>query len=610
MNKIDLNDLKPSQKSKLLKFYNVDGVDKLHVNENGMIGVVGSGKDDIELMLSQVDNSTIDINIDTFINNQKNLGFQKGIKKEKAKTELNNFLKELLGLLTENNMETICIEFGSNPSLGMLLFQQCMMYFSNKLASILCRSVINSGYISSTAKPDYSPVNFYNLIKDDSKIIIKGFAFCSIKSKELFINTICGTGGTAKIVENILFSIENNQLNHKVKYVALESVDTSNAVSFYSKLGFRKTKKDSLIVIDDMIDSKSKSFDDYCKERGTQAGGILYLFPHNKDGETYMNKKKANWLYNPEKWFEQIKQLKSENKSRKYIVDNLVDGMKTTKLEGGGVGDYFNQMVDNKFKEQIAKKKQEEFYANRAKKHEEQARLEQERKAKMKQDEIDRVQSEIKNRTDQGNNDYNNSIFRDFRNQYINGWLEQATQHADVDLNKPEVMDRYRSDLKYYLDRLKKEAPNYSDIYNTMINDATENVNRVAEYYQKSGYKADSLYGLKQAVKTITPIASLVSSFVPVIGNKLSQGFDMANQLAGQGKPMELHAVIFPKDKFTLEQAKDKAKEFIKDKNKNFYRETKQSYRFRNIPKTKFAKRSYRTKVLDDGVSLVFGIKK
>lgn len=68
----------------------------------------------------------------------------------------------------------------------------------------------------------------------------------------------------------------------------------------------------------------------------------------------------------------------------------------------------------------------------------------------------------------------------------------------------------------------------------------------------------------------------------------------------------ELHAVIIKKP-ITLEKAKKIAEDIIKDKNKTFYRETSESYRFRNIPKTKFIESSFRTKIINPTTSLVFG---
>jgi hypothetical protein len=68
---------------------------------------------------------------------------------------------------------------------------------------------------------------------------------------------------------------------------------------------------------------------------------------------------------------------------------------------------------------------------------------------------------------------------------------------------------------------------------------------------------------------------------------------------------MELHAVII-KNTIPLNKAKIISKEFIPE-NKNYYRETKNTYRFRNIPKTKFKKNSFRSKIINDDITLVYG---
>jgi hypothetical protein len=67
-----------------------------------------------------------------------------------------------------------------------------------------------------------------------------------------------------------------------------------------------------------------------------------------------------------------------------------------------------------------------------------------------------------------------------------------------------------------------------------------------------------------------------------------------------------LHNVIIKKS-VPLLDAKKLAKHFITDKNKKFYRETENSYRFRNIPKTKFIKSSFRTKKINDYITLTYG---
>ena len=70
---------------------------------------------------------------------------------------------------------------------------------------------------------------------------------------------------------------------------------------------------------------------------------------------------------------------------------------------------------------------------------------------------------------------------------------------------------------------------------------------------------------------------------------------------------MLIQAIVFPKDKFTLNEARDISQRIMKNPRKTFYRETEQSYRFRNIPKSKFNYETFRTKKLDTGIALVFG---
>jgi hypothetical protein len=66
-----------------------------------------------------------------------------------------------------------------------------------------------------------------------------------------------------------------------------------------------------------------------------------------------------------------------------------------------------------------------------------------------------------------------------------------------------------------------------------------------------------------------------------------------------------LHAVIVKKS-VPLEDVYKIQKEFIKG-NKKFIRETNTSYRIRNIPKQRFIKDSFRTKKVNQIISLVFG---
>lgn len=67
----------------------------------------------------------------------------------------------------------------------------------------------------------------------------------------------------------------------------------------------------------------------------------------------------------------------------------------------------------------------------------------------------------------------------------------------------------------------------------------------------------------------------------------------------------KLHAVVISKS-VPIEEATKIAAEFIPS-SRSYYRTTSKSYRFRNIPKTKFDKGSFRSKKIDNYITLVYG---
>ena len=66
---------------------------------------------------------------------------------------------------------------------------------------------------------------------------------------------------------------------------------------------------------------------------------------------------------------------------------------------------------------------------------------------------------------------------------------------------------------------------------------------------------------------------------------------------------MELHAVVI-KNKVPLKDARKKAKDIINNDNRTFMRKTNDSYRFRNIPKQKFVQNSFRSKKINDNITI------
>lgn len=69
-------------------------------------------------------------------------------------------------------------------------------------------------------------------------------------------------------------------------------------------------------------------------------------------------------------------------------------------------------------------------------------------------------------------------------------------------------------------------------------------------------------------------------------------------------KEWDLHAVIIDQS-IPFEEAKRISQDFIKNKNRNFYREEYGKYRFRNLSKQKFS--DFRTKIINKNIQTVWG---
>jgi hypothetical protein len=367
---IKLEDLTNKQKNRLIQFYKVSSIDELEVDKDGNItvkkvkttdegvaGVVGGSKTKSEggvsstkLYIQDHDGKDHELSIDEFLDKQKNpsLGFD-NLDKDEARMLLDEFISKVIKEKKVDDMKQLCIEHMKGDH-QLILFQQLVIFYSKKLRSVLCSDQLNADYIKATGNPGFSEIDFYNIIKkSDTEMIIKGFAFCTFPNKnELYINTICGTGGTGHLIKTILDSIQEKQLSTKAKYLALDSIETPEALGFYSKLGFRKTKPETLKTIKSIIKSskinKKNSFEDYTDNNPKEVGGKLYLFPHNKLGESWLKKLGCEWIYDPESWYELAVKLRSEKKSDKVIMEAITETKRTKRLEGEGMGSFFKSI--------------------------------------------------------------------------------------------------------------------------------------------------------------------------------------------------------------------------------------------------------------------------
>lgn len=127
----------------------------------------------------------------------------------------------------------------------------------------------------------------------------------------------------------------------------------------------------------------------------------------------------------------------------------------------------------------------------------------------------------------------------------------------------------------------------------------------------KDIFESNGLYNSRINSFVFQPIQELkkdLGGFTTGFSKGVTDIAAFGERLIGASKDgLVLHAVIVRKP-VSIEELYKIQKEFIKTKGK-FIRETKQSYRIRNIPKTKFLKNTFRTKIIskEPHISLVFG---
>jgi hypothetical protein len=98
-----------------------------------------------------------------------------------------------------------------------------------------------------------------------------------------------------------------------------------------------------------------------------------------------------------------------------------------------------------------------------------------------------------------------------------------------------------------------------------------------------------------------------IQPYVGKIMNAVTNTGAIVAQLLGKGLEdgYKIHSVKVHK-RVPIEEAKQHFQNITKSK-KSFHKEMKNHYNFRNIPKTKFKPKTYRTKKVNKDISIVFG---
>jgi hypothetical protein len=113
---------------------------------------------------------------------------------------------------------------------------------------------------------------------------------------------------------------------------------------------------------------------------------------------------------------------------------------------------------------------------------------------------------------------------------------------------------------------------------------------------------------IKQGKNIIDNAKVIADNSLKLSGLRNDESMDLLNRSRGGADTngYELHAVIVKKKGYNKKDAEREALK-ITHKKTIFSRDTQLTYRFRNIPKTKFEPKSFRTKIINPNISLVFG---
>ena len=581
----------------------------------------------MKIFLQDREGKNHELSINDFIKNQKNLGF-KDVSKDTAREILESMFSDMLDNIKKNDeISTVMIEADTNDvPIDVIIFQQFMSYHSNKLTDIICSRKLNPKYVKTTSNPAISPITYYNMIKSkDDTLIIKGFAYCNIPSKdEIFVATVCGTGGTAKIFDVIMDNIVNKDFEfNSPKFISLNSIENPDTINFYTKLGFRKTDKEAESIIREMFKSNVKTFEEFVKEGKKIVGGDMFLFPPTPDGVKYLKKKKCNLIYNPQEWFYIIKDAKKDGKDINFVLEKF----KEDKLEGAGIGSFFRDkfsryieqplknIVSNKYKYNNTSSKTINQYGDN------------------EILELKIMRTPINSMIDKALNFLSFNKWDSLKKKYgfdqlfhlsLVATVKDSENLKNIIMEKNEVVNvstGYKTSPKTQLFNLpkinkkitvrqllenarQKVGDNLFFLYDAFTNNCQFFIKYLLE---SSGLMTPEAQNF--LFQDISELVKELPSYLPKVARSVTDLGGIVSRLRGDGKDnYELHAVVFRKP-IDLDTAKKQAKEFIKG-NKNFYRETSQSFRFRNIPKQKFKPKSFRSKKISPDTTLIFGALK
>ena len=127
------------------------------------------------------------------------------------------------------------------------------------------------------------------------------------------------------------------------------------------------------------------------------------------------------------------------------------------------------------------------------------------------------------------------------------------------------------------------------------------------QWYLRYILESNGLYSEQAKTFLFQSMEEIKKEIQPYVGKIMNAVTDtgaIVAQLLGKG--LKIHAVKVHK-RVPIEEALKHFQNITKNSKKSYYKEMKNHYNFRNIPKTKFEPKTYRTKKVNKDISIVFG---
>ena len=308
----------------------------------------------MKVFLQTKDGKDIQLDIEEFFRKTKTYVFGE-ITKSQAYTYLEASIKEMYDSIKDSSPDELhqiyAFAVENQLSYEILVFEQFVNYYSEKLNEVLCNKSINPKYIKGYGNPSVANLSMFNILrgKEPNSLIIKGFLYgTNPEDKELYVSTTCGTGGTALLFETLKQRIKDGKGEwDKIEYIKLDSVESPNTINFYGKLGFYKSNKESASILRDMIkhiySKRGSSFEKYVNKTNKIVGGTMYWFKSDSARKKY--RVKMDYEYHPELWYMNLEGIRDNKVPKNQAYKYFVDYYHKEALTGAGLRDWFNRGI-------------------------------------------------------------------------------------------------------------------------------------------------------------------------------------------------------------------------------------------------------------------------